>query len=256
VEYPVYILLALLSKALRRKEVVILAYHSVGQGEEFHTVHLRDFAQQIEYLRERYAIICLRDIAEYLHKKKKLPEKALALTFDDGFHDFYSKVYPYLKRYRLPATVFVATGYVGKQWPFNTHHQKMLTWEEIVKMSEDDIEIGAHTVTHLNLEETYLEVAKEEILTSKRETEKHVKKEVKFFCYPFGRFSPSIVSIVKKVGFQAACGNIGTICQSTDPFTMSRVQVDSSVSFPLFVARLTRAVDWFEKLKSLVWKAR
>jgi len=232
-----------------QRETVILMYHAVDSIDDFHAVDPNEFRRQIEYLRKNYEIISLDEIVSFIKENKKLPRKAVAITFDDGYHDCYLNVYPYFRMNNLPMTIFVTTGYVGKKWPWGSAHSRILSWNEIEEMSKNHVEFGAHTVTHLNLRKTSLNEAQNEILMSKKEIEKHIGKNVKYFSYPLGRHTPEISKTVRSCGFHGAVGGLGTIRKDTQLFVLNRVQVDSSVSFLLFKARLTMAVDWLKRLE-------
>jgi peptidoglycan/xylan/chitin deacetylase (PgdA/CDA1 family) len=145
----------------------------------------------------------------------------------------------------MPATVFVTTGYVGENWPLDGKRSvfKMLTWKQIKEMSKNNIEIGAHTVSHPDLKELSLEEAKSEILNSKIELQNQIKSKVRFFSYPFGSHNKDTIDIVMSSGFEGAVGRAGTIGNDAQIFALNRIQVDSSVSITLFKARLTKAVD-------------
>jgi hypothetical protein len=148
--------------------------------------------------------------------------------------------------------VFVATGYVGKEWPFGMSHPKTLTWEQIEEISNNNIEIGAHTVTHPNLQQEKPEKVEHEIMKSKEEIEKHLRRTVRFFSYPFGKYTNQILKIIENAGFEAGIGGLGTVQKSSCLFTLNRVQVDRSITFLQFKARLTKAVDWSGKIEQIV----
>jgi peptidoglycan/xylan/chitin deacetylase (PgdA/CDA1 family) len=226
---------------LSRNENVILTYHSVSLDRSYHTVEPKEFVRQLEYLKKKYKIVPLFEMLECLGTKARPSKRKVSITFDDGYQDFYYSVYPFLRKNNLPATVFVATNYVGKEWPFDKSRPKMLTWEQIEEISNNNIEIGAHTVTHPNLQEKKLEEAEYEIKKSKEEIEKHIGRSANFFSYPFGRHKPEIVDIVKSAGFIGGVGGKGTIQKDAPIFVLNRIQVDSSVSFMLFKANLTKA---------------
>ena len=238
-------------------------YHSIDSNDDFFTVAPEEFKRQIEYLKESYSIVSLDEMADYIENSRKSPRKSVAITFDDGYQDCYLHAYPYLRKNNLPATVFVSTAYVGKEWPFEPYRSihrfrlRMLTWNEIEEMSKNNIDIGAHTATHLDLREADLKTARNEILESKMQIEKHVEKAVKHFSFPKGSCSQKTVDLVKSLGFESAMGGYPSSQEGRKPsngFVLHRVQVDSSVSLILFKARLTKAVDWSRQLERIVKK--
>jgi peptidoglycan/xylan/chitin deacetylase (PgdA/CDA1 family) len=238
-------------------------YHSIDSNDDFFTVAPEEFRRQIEYLKESYSIISLDEMADYTNNPRKSPRKSVAITFDDGYQDCYLHAYPCLRKNNLPATVFVSTAYVGKEWPFepyrsiNRFRLRMLTWNEIEEMSKNNIDIGAHTATHLDLREADLKTAKNEILESKMQIEKHVKKAVKHFSFPYGSCSQKTVDLVKSLGFENAMGSNPSSQEGRKPsngFVLHRVQVDRSISPILFKARLTKASDWSGQLERIVKK--
>jgi peptidoglycan/xylan/chitin deacetylase (PgdA/CDA1 family) len=128
----------------------------------------------------------------------------------------------------------------------------MLTWNEIEEISNNNIEIGAHTVTHPNLQEEKLSKAELEVMESKREIENHLRRVVRYFSYPFGRYTDRILEIVENSGFEAAVGGRGSVHEGSCVFSLNRVQIDRSVCFPQFTARLTKGVDWSEKIEQMI----
>lgn len=104
-----------------RNKVIILAYHSVGNVpvnfiHSPNRISLPNFEKQIEYLLKRYHFCTLEKFVEYAHSGIRLPEHLVIVTFDDGYKDHYSSVYPILRRHRIPATFFLPTEYMeGKK---------------------------------------------------------------------------------------------------------------------------------------------
>ncbi len=75
------------------------------------------FERQIRYLRVRYHLIPLWHAIELLQKGEELPSHALSLTFDDGYQNIFTNAYPILKKYNVPATIFVTTDFVDQNVP-------------------------------------------------------------------------------------------------------------------------------------------
>jgi peptidoglycan/xylan/chitin deacetylase (PgdA/CDA1 family) len=108
----------------KHRGLIILMYHSVGDSALLHRglrVSAANFERQLEYLTRRFEIVSLARAVEIMRRGEPLPEGAVALTFDDGFRDNYETALPLLKKYRCPATVFVATAPLVKRtslWPY------------------------------------------------------------------------------------------------------------------------------------------
>jgi peptidoglycan/xylan/chitin deacetylase (PgdA/CDA1 family) len=213
-----------------------------------------EFQRQVEYLRKKYTIVSLNEIMDFVEGKRGLPKKTVAITFDDGYDDNYFVAYPYLRRYDLPATIFVATDFNQKTTLADgrTVFAKMLSWNEIKEMSQNGITIGAHTLTHRDLMNMDLEEIRKEIFRSKEEIERQIGKRVDYFAYPFGRYNDETLKLVRTLGFRGAFGGIGTIQQGANVFDLKRIPVYSSDTFLMFSVKLTRATDWVTKIARIV----
>jgi len=69
------------------------------------------FEKQIVHLAKNYKIISLDEIVERVKNKRSL-RRCVVITFDDGFRDNYEIAYPILRKYNVPATIFLTTGYI------------------------------------------------------------------------------------------------------------------------------------------------
>jgi peptidoglycan/xylan/chitin deacetylase (PgdA/CDA1 family) len=106
-----------LARACLAGRTAILRYHSVSTAAD--GTHLcldpglavspENFDRQCAYLARHYRVISLDEVVERLNQGKDLPAKAVALTFDDGYLDNYTRAFPILKRHGLPATFYVTT---------------------------------------------------------------------------------------------------------------------------------------------------
>lgn len=98
----------------------VIMYHRVlERSDPWHDklgAQLSVFEAQLRMLRRWCAVLSLDEIFNRLDHSKPLPRHCVALTFDDGFRDFYTLAWPLLKRYRLPTTLYVATGAVERGW--------------------------------------------------------------------------------------------------------------------------------------------
>jgi peptidoglycan/xylan/chitin deacetylase (PgdA/CDA1 family) len=98
-----------------RAKILILTYHRFSQEEEPDKTSARAFAEHLEYLTQHYRVLPLSQIADCLATGKTLPPFTAALTIDDGYRDSYEVAFPLLLKYRVPATLYVATDFVGRK---------------------------------------------------------------------------------------------------------------------------------------------
>lgn len=98
-----------------RKRAAILTYHSiVNEPLPIHPwIHLRSsqFEQQVAFLARHYNVVSLSTLLMNMREKRVAP-RTVALTFDDGFSNNYSTAFPILRKYKVPATIFVTAGLV------------------------------------------------------------------------------------------------------------------------------------------------
>jgi peptidoglycan/xylan/chitin deacetylase (PgdA/CDA1 family) len=97
---------------------MILGYHRIAQSSESLDeicVSPENFAEQLQELRNRAHPIRLSELVQHM-KDGSLPDRSVAVTFDDGYADNLYTAKPLLEKYDIPATVFVCTGYMGKEF--------------------------------------------------------------------------------------------------------------------------------------------
>ncbi len=103
-----------------RNRVNILMYHRFSAGPEPFKIDQRRFEKQLQFFRKKYNPISLADYTDAIEGRKTLPTNSLVLTIDDGYLDNYTVAFPLLKKYQVPATVFLATDFIDKGawlWP-------------------------------------------------------------------------------------------------------------------------------------------
>ena len=97
-----------------KPHAAILMYHRVEPKKNSwffpYSITTSDFETQLKYLLKHYTILSLEELVENIYKRKPISKKAVVLTFDDGYKDNYLYVYPILKKYGVPATIFLTTG--------------------------------------------------------------------------------------------------------------------------------------------------
>jgi len=98
----------------RRPAFPVLTYHRVNDEDDpfFAAVPTQVFEQHMAYVAGAYHVLPVEELVERM-QRGPLPRNAMAITFDDGYRDTITHAAPILARHRLPATVFLATGFIG-----------------------------------------------------------------------------------------------------------------------------------------------
>lgn len=157
----------------------VLLYHSVSDEipSKKTNISVEKFRKQIQYLTSSgYKFFFMNELFE----TKRVKEKKIFLTFDDGLKCIYQNVFPILKEFNIKATIYICKNYSGKE---------LLSSEEIKEMSDSGlVEFGAHTLNHANLTKLDLKESKDEICGSKKFVEDITGKTCSSFAYPYGKY--------------------------------------------------------------------
>jgi peptidoglycan/xylan/chitin deacetylase (PgdA/CDA1 family) len=228
--------------------VPILLYHSVSAvaAPRYRSWNIppAQFAEQMAYLRDHgFTPITITHFAEAIRGHRRLPAKPIAITFDDGFADFYSGALPILQTFNFPATLYIATGYIGatSRWLSAEGEglRPMMTWSQVSECAAARIECGAHSHTHRQLDLLSLGIAREEIARSKAILEYQLGHEITSFAYPHGHFTTAVRRAVQAANFSSACA-VRQVMSSTvdDPWALGRIVVMPETTLPQFGALL------------------
>jgi len=103
-----------------RNRAVVLMYHKVmprneGKSAIFEGMQVDPdtFERQMAYLRKHFHLLALDDLRLHVLNRIPFPTNSCLVTFDDGWKDNYTHAYPILKRYEVPAVVFLSVGNIG-----------------------------------------------------------------------------------------------------------------------------------------------
>ena len=151
------------------------------------------FEELLKYLDEnKIETITFEDLKEIFEWKKKMPEKAVMLGFDDWHLDHYTEAFPLLKKYNKQWVFFIISSF-----PWND--KNYMNWEQIIEMSQNWQEIWSHTVSHPNLTTLNEQELKKELFESKKQIEEKIKKSVISIAYPIGKFNNNVLKYTKEI---------------------------------------------------------
>jgi len=208
----------------------VFLYHSVTNQDvnDPPDIGVKLLERQLIYLlKHGYEAVFLSTVADKYNAEKKVPAHWVTLTFDGGNEDFYSNVYPLLKKYMIKATFFVVTSLIGG--PF-------VTWEQLKEMRASGlVEIGSHSQDHLAATCASLEEIKKDTIGSKAVLEERLGGKVLVYSYPFGAVNAQAESVAKEAGYIGAVGIAYRLWEFplNDIYNMRRIYVSEQAKFPL-----------------------
>ena len=248
----------------------ILLFHRVTDAipEDGLTIGTTRFRQVCQMLRQKFHVVPLAEVFETVRGRRLLRPRTVAITFDDCYKDnlFAARL---LKDLGLPACFFVPTAYVGTNevFPWDRHLPRMpnLSWDDVREMAAQGFEIGSHTVTHCDLGAVSPSKAWEEVVASKIEIERQLRRPIRWFAYPFGgpeHFRPEWVPLLREAGYDgcvsAHCGFVrpprqalaaGELSGRTDLFVLPREAVPPFKSLLHLELFLSGSLNWYYQRK-------
>lgn len=244
--------------------VPLLLYHSIAEAVDVRfaewAVSPQLFDAHLDYLVEAgYRTLTVSELVERVFERRApLEPRTIAITFDDGFEDFYLAAWPALRRRGLTATMYVTTGAVGRasEWlaPLGEGARSLMTWDQISEISEAGIECGAHTETHPQLDITPRERARAEIAGSKRALER-VVGPVKSFAYPHGYHSRALRQEVQRAGFRSACAVGDGLASQADRYAIARKIVRGGMGVEALERALNGPLASSRRFRRVAWRA-
>ncbi|MBI4032637.1 polysaccharide deacetylase family protein [Candidatus Berkelbacteria bacterium] len=126
----------------------------------------------------------------------EITDQSIILSFDDGYHDFYTHAFPALQARGMTAVTFVVSDFIDDR------ERRYLTTEQISELATAGIEIGAHSVSHANLATATPERRQAELLESRFALETIIGKRVLAVAYPSGEYTDEVLGVARFVGYR------------------------------------------------------
>jgi peptidoglycan/xylan/chitin deacetylase (PgdA/CDA1 family) len=213
----------------------ILLYHSVSNASSHETASFTvppaRFAEHLDAI-VGYGPETLT-VSEYVdaisHDRRRLPDRTVLVTFDDGYADTHGTALPELLERAIRSTVYVTTGYLGR--PRGPGGLPMLDSGRLRELARAGVEIGGHTHTHPQLDTLPARQASEEIIRCKTALEADLARPVRTFAYPHGYSSPRVRRLVQASGYDSACAVVNALADPDgDPFRIARLTVRATTT--------------------------
>ncbi|UTP73135.1 polysaccharide deacetylase family protein [Alteromonas sp. LMIT006] len=197
---------------------VILQYHHVAANTPAITSTRPDvFAEHMAYLAEHYHVMPLKAMIEALQSGQKLPDKTIAITFDDGYANIIENAHPIMAQYGFPYTVFVNPPAIGVA-------RNQLTWEEIEIMEKQGADFANHTLDHLHMlnrldnesDEAWLDRVVRNVEEAERQLTEKIGYSLKYLAYPFGEYNTELKNTLTERGYVSFAQYSGGVASFSD----------------------------------------
>jgi len=243
----------------------ILVYHNISPLSDkallmSDSVTVEDFECQLRFLRtHNYRLIPLHELVSALEAGKEPDPKTVVITFDDGYQGVLLDALPIMKSYEVPATVFLAAGYIGVsgQFPWlkivadhsRGENLQPLTWEEVATLAGAGIEIGSHSFSHRLLPLLSKEEVRDEVLRSQAVIAESTGTAPRSFALPFSFpvrhrawpfFAETLAAALQEGRYHSCCTMArGHVNATSNPFLLNRIAIIKHDDLSSFRAKVT-----------------
>lgn len=234
----------------------VLMYHMIKDHlpknkSKFNRLRVKpkEFEKQLKWLKKNgFTSYTLSE----LNNLDIIPSKAVVITFDDGYEDNFINAFRLLKEYNFKATIYIVLNRFNKNWAtdkdlnsssFELNNEDMLSNEQIKIMIDSGlIEIGCHTLNHVNLPSLSLAEKNKEILESKSLIEKEFNIKCDSFAYPFGFYDNEDIKIVEKCGYTNATSTVNSVYNKSiySSFEIPRVMISGRQNILAFILKIKK----------------
>ncbi len=205
-----------------KNSATVFMYHKFGVSKYPSTsVTIDQLNSHIEELtKEKYTIKSLNFIIDTIINDGDLPENTIGISVDDADKSFLEVGWPLFKKNNIPVTLFVTTGTIS-------NNQKYINWDQIRKLKEEGVIIGAHSHTHAHMPDISIEEVRNEIETSNKIFLKELGEIPTLFAFPYGETTDEIIELVKEFKFKVAFGqHSGIINETSNMYYLPRFSLN------------------------------
>ena len=200
----------------------ILTYHSIDPSGSVISLDRAAFMHHVAWLASgRVNVVPLESLLA------STAPNAVALTFDDGFRNFAEVAWPLLADHGFPATLFVVSDFVGSingwsQTGAAVPELPLLDWDEIGRLAEEGVTVGAHTRRHPDLRGCPPGVLEEELGGARAEIARRTGREPEAIAYPYGGTDRTVRAAAARL-YRVGCTTRLACVNREDPLLLPRL---------------------------------
>ncbi|KPJ98277.1 MAG: polysaccharide deacetylase [Desulfobacterales bacterium SG8_35] len=219
--------LSAVTAAAAETGVTVLIYHRFGE-EKYPTTNVAvdRFREQMTFLRENgYKVISLESLVHDLQGSRKIPEKAVVITIDDGYRSVYENAWPVLRDFHYPFTVFLYAKATENR------HSNYMTWEQVREMKNAGVDFQNHGFAHEHMAfippgmdmHDYRAWIRADLAASIKILSEELDERPRFFAVPYGEYNEIVLDEIRSFGYEAIIlQDPGSVSSDTDPLAIPR----------------------------------
>jgi peptidoglycan/xylan/chitin deacetylase (PgdA/CDA1 family) len=234
-----------------KESIIVLKYPNItfepiGKASKSYYITPELFEKQLLWLMDwRYNPLSGDEFKRFLFEGLDIPFKSFFLVFEGGYKNFKKYAYPILKRYKMPALIFLVVNYIGDFNRWENGKEPILAIDEISELNKTTmITFGLQSKSHKDLTKISEVELDDEITSAKYLIEEIVRYKVEYFNYPYGKTNPAICNKLEEAGFTIAFINKFEQVTSLDSFyripAVKMSQKDGYLSFLTKIRLLER----------------
>ena len=182
----------------------VLGYHQFDRRNNRFSTTSAKLAEHLEWLQQNgWEIISLERLVDFLEGRGAIPMKSALITVDDGYKSVYQRAWPVLRKKKVPWTFFVYTDFIGVGG-------SACTWAQLREMAAQGVSVQNHSKSHSFLnrrgqrtDEEYEAFLRAELLESRLEMERQLRRRVWAHAYPFGAWNRHVRETAVGYGYRA-----------------------------------------------------
>ncbi|MEX1197284.1 MAG: polysaccharide deacetylase family protein [Pseudohongiellaceae bacterium] len=199
---------------------VITIYHHVDDSTPPSTsLSPEQFREQMHHLRDNdFTVWPLDRLLQAIEDQSPIPDRTVAITFDDGYISIHETALPMLQELDFPFALFLSTG------PIDDNQRGYMNWDQIRELSDAGVMIANHMVSHPHMidnragesDRERVERMREELLHAEQRIEEETGQSHRVLAYPYGEYDPDILQMIEEEDFIALAQNSGAVGHHSD----------------------------------------
>ena len=219
----IFLFISLSQASNVKNSATVFMYHKFGVSKYPSTsVTINQLEDHIkEFTTNNYNIVSLDFIVDTIINDGDLPNNTIGISVDDADKSFFEVGWPLFKKNNIPVTLFVTTGTIAN------NNKSYLNWNQIRKLKEEGVTIGAHSHTHAHMPDISIEDVKNEIELSNKIFLKELGEIPTLFAFPYGETNTDIINLIKEYKFKVAFGqHSGIINETSNMYYLPRFSLN------------------------------